>query len=64
MGNCDAMKMGKGHRVGSGEHQSNLRGRDGPTSPGRKQPHGDHPSKMSDKFEHGERQSGLRDKAD
>ena len=61
MGNCDAMKMGQSHRVGSGEKQSGLRSKDGAAQP--KQPHGGHGSKMSDKGERGERQSGLRDKA-
>ena len=61
MANCNAMSMGKSHRVGSGEHQSGLRSKDGTAQP--KQPHGDHPSKMSDKAERGERQSGLRGKA-
>lgn len=61
MGNCNAMSMGKGHRVGSGENQSGLRSKDGTAQP--KQPHGGHPSKTGDKAERGERQSGLRDKA-
>ena len=63
MGNCNAMKMGAGHRVGSGEHQSGLRSKDGTAQP--KQPHGGHPSKgRSERFEKGERQSKLRDEAD
>ena len=60
MASCDAMKMGKGHRVG-GEKQSGLRDKSTVAAP--KQPHGGHGSKMSDKGERGERQSGLRDKA-
>jgi len=62
MGNCNAMSMGKGHRVGSGEHQSKLRSMGEVKQP--KQPHGGHGSKMSDKAEKGERQSALRDKTD
>ena len=62
MANCNAMSMGKSHRVGSGEHQSGLRSKDGTAQP--KQPHGGHGSKpKSEGFERGERQSGLRDKA-
>ena len=61
MGNCDAMKMGQSHRVGSGEKQSGERSKSGTAAP--KQPHGGHASKMSDKAERGERESGLRDKA-
>ena len=62
MGNCNSMKMGKGHRVG-GEHQSGLRSMSGTKQP--RQPHGGHGSKpKSNDYERGERQSKMRDKAD
>ena len=61
MASCDAMKMGKGHRVG-GEHQSKLRSMGEVRQP--KQPHGGHGSKRHEPEGRGEHQSKLRDKAD
>ena len=65
MGHCDAMKMGKGHRVGHGEHMSGLARKDSPRD-NAKQPHGGHPSSAfrKERAGKGEHQSKLRDKAD